>query len=293
VRTSAIILAALLRLRPADPILPQAVRGLMAARQFGYWSNTQETAWSIIALTDWLVATRELEGNYTWEVKLNEQELGNGTMNAESLTQKVELRGALFSFLQDETYRLEIARSNPSGQLYYATQLRYAVDALAVQPINQGITVDRRFEIDDSSVNTATVGDLITMTVRISTSRELHHTLIEMPIPAGSEPIDQRLATEAGTLGNELRQRQSWADEGGFPVEYNRLWPTYVDIRDDKIALFVTNLPPGQYFVTFPIRATLPGRYRVLPVHAEMMYFTAIMGRSAGDQFEIQEAEKR
>ena len=35
----------------------------MVARKFGYWETTQETAWSLIALTDWMVATGEA-GHY-------------------------------------------------------------------------------------------------------------------------------------------------------------------------------------------------------------------------------------
>ena len=131
------------------------------------------------------------------------------------------------------------------------------------------------------------------MTVRISTGQELHHALIEIPIPAGSEPVDQRLATEMANLSHDTSQHRAWADVEGVPIDYTRLWPTYVDIRDDKVALFATYLPDGQYFVTLPICATLPGVYRVLPVHAEMMYFTAVMGRSAGAQFVIEEAENR
>jgi uncharacterized protein YfaS (alpha-2-macroglobulin family) len=60
------------------------------------------------------------------------------------------------------------------------------------------------------------------------------------------------------------------------------LWPTHVDPRDDRIALFVTNLPPGRYYITLPIRATTPGHYRVLPAYAEMMYARSVMGYSAG-----------
>ena len=56
-RSTAIVLAALTRLRPDNELLPNAVRWLMEARQAGRWSNTQENAWSIIALTDWLAAS--------------------------------------------------------------------------------------------------------------------------------------------------------------------------------------------------------------------------------------------
>ncbi|HMN27045.1 MAG TPA: hypothetical protein PKE45_02730 [Caldilineaceae bacterium] len=65
--------------------------------------------------------------------------------------------------------------------------------------------------------------------------------------------------------------------------------PTYIDIRDDKVALFATHLPAGTYEYTFQVRATVPGEYRVLPVFAEMMYFSEVWGRSGGAQFTVTE----
>lgn len=82
-----------------------------------------------------------------------------------------------------------------------------------------------------------------------------------------------------------------WRGADGANVEYRPLWPSYVDTRDDKVALFATYLPPGHYYVTVPVRATVAGSYRVLPAYAEMMYFTQVMGRSAGAQLVIEDKE--
>ncbi|MCE7990130.1 MAG: hypothetical protein DYG89_53985 [Caldilinea sp. CFX5] len=292
VRTSAIVVTMLLRLWPTHPILPDAVRGLLAARQTGYWGNTQETAWSLIALTDWLRATKELEGNYTWQVDLNGAALGKGVVDAQSRTQSVELRSQLLTFLQaatTETNTLTISRSNDSGQLYYSTAVRYAVDALAVAPVSQGVSVDRYFEMAGNAVNRAQVGDWLTMTVRITATQELHHLLLEVPLLAGSEPIDNRLPTQANNLNNTGEGSRTWLGANGEKVDYRPLWPSYVDTRDDKVALFATYLPAGHYYVTVPVRATLAGSYRVLPAYAEMMYFTQVMGRSGGVQLVIEE----
>ncbi|MCP4594052.1 MAG: alpha-2-macroglobulin, partial [bacterium] len=51
-RSTAVILAALARLDPDNALIPNVVRWLMVARRDGIWETTQETAWSIIALTD-------------------------------------------------------------------------------------------------------------------------------------------------------------------------------------------------------------------------------------------------
>lgn len=52
----------------------------MVAREGDHWATTQETAWSVMALTDWMVATGELQANYEYSVALN----GEGWARARS-----------------------------------------------------------------------------------------------------------------------------------------------------------------------------------------------------------------
>jgi hypothetical protein len=75
-RSTAMVLDAFLQVRPDSPLLPNVVRWLMAARSAGRWASTQENAWSIIALTDYMASTGELAADYGWTATLNEDELG-------------------------------------------------------------------------------------------------------------------------------------------------------------------------------------------------------------------------
>jgi alpha-2-macroglobulin len=287
-RTTSMVLAAFVRLDPQQPFLSQVVRWLMSARQAGHWSTTQENAWAIIALTDWLATTGELEGDYDWSVQLNGDPLGQGEVTPETVSEQVTLRTAISDLLRDEANRLLIERHNRQpngrGELYYTTHLRYYLDALAIQPRDRGIVLDRRFELDGAPVSAAQVGEVISVTVTIIAPTDLYHALIEVPIPAGVEPIDPSLATTSNVFGApELMPVDEATNAWGF-------WtPTYTDIRDDKVALFATRLPAGAYEYTFQVRATLPGEYRVLPVYGEMMYFNEVWGRSSGSLFTVGE----
>ena len=71
-RTTSIVLDALAKLDPKNSLAPNAVRWLMGARKADRWETTQENAWAIMALTDWMAATGELEGDYDWQVLLND-----------------------------------------------------------------------------------------------------------------------------------------------------------------------------------------------------------------------------
>lgn len=283
-RTTSMVLAAFIRLDTGQPLLADVVRWLMSARKGGHWATTQENAWAIIALTDWLAVTGELEGDYEWGVQLNGAQLGDGVVTPETVSEQHTLRAAVADLLRDEANLVRIDRSNASGQLYYTVHLRYYLDALAIEARDRGIVVDRRFEMAGGPVSGASVGDIISVTVTIVAPNDLYHALVEVPIPAGVEPIDVSLATTSDLLmGPTLEQttdKQSpW-----------RVWtPTYTDIRDEKVALFATHLRAGAYVYTFQVRATTPGEYRVLPVYAEMMYFNEVWGRSSGSQFTVRE----
>jgi uncharacterized protein YfaS (alpha-2-macroglobulin family) len=288
-RTTAIVLGAFTRLAPDQPLLPQVVRWLMSAREAGRWATTQENAWSIISLTDWLAISRELEGDYTWLVTLNEEDMGAGQVKRENVDQPVTLRAAVADLLRDQANELYFSRSNDSGQLYYTTQLRYYLDALAVDARSRGLAVDRRFEIagedGPEAISSAKVGDVISVTVTIVAPTDLHHVLVEAPIPAGAEPIDPRLETESAQYGPP--EMTPMDGPGGQAGPWRPWVPTNIDIRDDKVALFATTLPAGAYEYTFQMRAGIPGEYRVLPAHGEEMYFPEVWGRSAGSLFTV------
>jgi hypothetical protein len=92
--------------QPDSPILPNVVRWLMAARSAGRWASTQENAWSIIALTDYMVHTGELAADYGWTATLNEEELGSGRF--EDYKDQVVLRTAITDLLRDEANLLRL-----------------------------------------------------------------------------------------------------------------------------------------------------------------------------------------
>jgi alpha-2-macroglobulin len=292
-RTTAIVLDAFTRLRPHDPLLPNVVRWLMVARQDGRWASTQETAWSIIALTDWMAATGELEADYDWQVMLNSGSLGNGTVTPQNIDEPVTLRAAVVDLLRDEANALRLSRNNENGNLYYTAHLNYFLDATAIQPRDRGLVVSRVLRAADGanagqSISTAQVGDVISVTVTLQAPADIHYLLLEAPIPAGTEPIDTRLATESQLYsGPEFMEAGLSEEEDGY---WWRSWvPSRTDIRDEKVALFADYLPAGTYEYTFLVRASLPGEYRVLPVHAEEMYFPEVWGRSSGGLFSVTE----
>ena len=293
-RTTAIILAALARIQPDHPILPNAVRWLMSARSAGgYWRTTQETAWSIMGLTDWMVASGELTGNYAWKVTLNNEALGEGTVAPENIDETTKLRVEVGELLLDAINRLAIEREvlpdglvmpdgNSPGRLYYAAYLTYYKSVEEVRALDRGIRVSREYRrVNDdfaASIAEATLGDLIEVHLTIEAPSDLHYLIVEDPLPAGAEAINTSLATTS------LVDKQ----EAEEPRDDRRFF-SHTELRDEKAVLFATYLRRGTYRYTYLIRASLPGRYHIRPTHAEEMYFPEVFGRGDGGVFTIVE----
>lgn len=322
-RSTAIVIAALARIQPDNPLAPNAVRWLMSVRETGgHWETTQETAWAIIGLTDWMVATGELEGNYAWNVSLNGEGLGEGTVDQENVDETVKLRAEVGDLLADAVNRLAVERDPISGdvseespgRLYYAAYLTYYKPVQEVKALDRGIIVSRQYFLETPSqpspsegegeeetpspsegegrgegqpITEAKVGDVIRVKLTIIAPNDLHYVVVEDPFPAGTEGVDASLATTS-VVGEQPEltrtdRRNPWG--GG----YGWWWFSHSELRDEKAALFATYLPAGTYEYTYSIRASVPGEFRVIPTHAEEMYFPEVFGRGDGALFRVTE----
>lgn len=287
-RSTAIVLAALARLAPDSGLAPNVVRWLMVARKEGHWLSTQETAWSLIALTDWMVATGELEADYSYRVSLNQEKLGEGRVTTEDVDKTRKLRVEVAQLLKDEANRLVIERLEPAGKgrLYYSVYLRYFLPVEDVKALSRGIIVARQYSpVDEPElfVDGAKVGDVIKVKLTIIAPSSLHYLVVEDPLPAGCEGVDVSLKTTS-VVGEPPELRR--VDE-----EWGWWWFSHTEMRDEKVVLFATYLPKGTYEYTYLMRASVPGEFLVMPAYAYEMYFPEVFGRSDGGKFTVTSVE--
>ncbi|MCJ7736014.1 MAG: alpha-2-macroglobulin, partial [Anaerolineae bacterium] len=298
-RSTAIVLAALARLDPDNALAPNTVRWLMATRRDGFWETTQETAWAIIGLADWMVATGELEGAYDWEVAVNSAALGSGSVDGTNIDESAQLQIAVADLLGDAANRVLFAREAPEGtasgigRMYYGLSLRYYKPVEEVTALNRGIIVSRRYTMGDcdpetedcAAVDSAQVGDTIRVQLTIIAPNDLHYVVVEDPFPAGTEGVDTSLLTTSvvGEAPDLTRTDRSSPWAGG----YGWWWFSQTELRDEKAVLFASYLPRGTYEYSYLIRASLSGEYHAIPTHAYEMYFPEVFGRSDGGLFTI------
>jgi uncharacterized protein YfaS (alpha-2-macroglobulin family) len=291
-RSTAIILDAYARLDPNNALAPNAVRWLMVARKFGYWETTQETAWALIGLTDWMKTTGELKADYDYALFLNDKSIEEGHFAPKDVKTPVKLQIAIKDLIADQANRLTFSRGPGDGVMYYTAHLRVFQPVEDLKPVDRGVIVSRRYtlasctESDRSKcpeVKEVKLGDVIRVDLTIIAPHDLYYLIVEDPLPAGAEAIDTGLATTSLLASGANLQRQSSGAEGGYsPYWYWWNWYSRSELRDEKVVLFTDYLYRGTYEYSYTMRATLPGDYKVIPTVASEFYFPEVFGRSDG-----------
>ncbi|GAB4544358.1 MAG: hypothetical protein OHK0023_01050 [Anaerolineae bacterium] len=285
-RSTAIVLKALVQIQPNNQLIPNVVRYLMLARKADSWETTQESAWSVLALTDYMEATGELQPNYTFDVTLNGEALVEGqTATPSNVRQAVKLNVAVSELLKDEVNRLTFARTQGEGALYYTTHLTVNLPANEVKAINRGLNISRTYHLasdpEKKPITEARVGDNIIVTLNITIARDMHYVVINDPFPAGAEAVDPDLATSAVGQPPELNLQNPYGRGYGW------WWFSRTELRDDRAVLYATYLPKGTYTYVYTLRAGLAGEYRVIPTTGQEFYFPEVYGRGDGALFTL------
>ncbi|MDM8519412.1 Ig-like domain-containing protein [Anaerolineales bacterium HSG6] len=300
-RSTAIILNALTKLDPDNALNPNVVRWLMVARRDGIWDTTQETAWSLISLTDWMVETGELEGEYDYNVALNQADVTAGQVNKQNIDVSDRQSIPLSELLVETGNRLTVARSDGNGRLYYSAHLKVYLPVSELEPANRGVIVQRRYTLDNcqyevsrtecTDVTEANIGDVIRVDLTIIAPNNMYYVVVEDPLPAGAEAIDTGLATTSLLAMDPTLDRPGGGFEDGIIPYYYPWWQWYSrsEIRDEKVVLFADYLRKGTYEYSYTMRATLAGDYQVIPTLATEFYFPEVFGRSAGRALRISE----
>ncbi|MGC9349462.1 MAG: Ig-like domain-containing protein, partial [Anaerolineae bacterium] len=198
-RSTAIILDTLAKLDPENELIPNVVRWLMVARQVGIWETTQETAWALIALTDWMVETGELDANYEYGLFLNDDELVRATATRDTVQEGVEQVVPISDLRSDATNALTVARTEGSGRLYYTAHLRIYLPVEMIEAEDRGFVVQRRYTLADCEeedrrdcpeVREVKLGDTIRVDLTVITPYDRYYVVVEDPLPAGGEAVD-------------------------------------------------------------------------------------------------------
>jgi hypothetical protein len=280
IRTTAIVLDALVRHTDDEHLTKQIVRWLMRVRQRGRWRNTQENAWAMEALVDYYRRYERETPDFTATVNLGEATTARDEFRGRSTEAKshdvpmpkllsVAPAPSAMTFTRDGT-----------GTLFYLMRLKYGLAGILHDAADRGFAVERRYSQKEYKA-----GDLVKITLRIRNTKERRFVAVTDPIPAGTEPVESWFATTATELAEQQRREEakgydwmSWWQRGGFD---------HIERHDDHVNLFATRLSEGVHEFTYVVRATTAGTFITAPAHAEEMYEPEVFGRTATDVVEV------
>ncbi|MFT5193880.1 MAG: hypothetical protein ACI85U_000886, partial [Candidatus Promineifilaceae bacterium] len=294
-RTTAIVMGTMAQLDSENPLVANSVRWLMNHRTHGRWGGTQTTAWTLMALTDWMVESGELNANYDFEVALNGELIGRGSGNQDTLRDTTEIVRDITTLDQSELNKLAIGRTAGEGNLYYTAYMKVGLPVDQIKARDDGIVISRSyFNPDDPTepITEAVVGDTVMVRLSIVAPRYLHYVGIADWLPAGLEPIDTSL--ETSIQNDPVNEEQGGARTDFEPSYYNYASRGYgwwyfqhIQLRDEKVELSAQYLPKGTYEYVYLARAATPGTFNVIPPQAEQFYHPEVSGRGAGMKFVI------
>jgi uncharacterized protein YfaS (alpha-2-macroglobulin family) len=133
--------------------------------------------------------------------------------------------------------------------------------------VKKGAPPERTALTEPGTTQKLAVGDVVEEHVQVVNPQARHYVAVVVPLAAGMEPLNPRLAT---------------APPEAKPAGSQTLEPTYVAFLDDAVSFYYDSLPAGTYDFYFRTRATTPGSFVQPPAKAEMMYDAAVVGSGAG-----------
>jgi len=287
-RTTALVLSALIAVRPQSAMLPNVVRWLMNARQIDHWQTTQETVWSLHALTDWMLFTGELHSAFTVHTMLNGGALASGAVSPDARTTLTLVLGVQM-LLTDRVNQLNIERGAGDGALYYTAALTLYAPADKVCAISRGVTVARQYFAADAPrtpITNVQLGDVITARLTFTVNQDMDYFVLEDPLPAGMEAVDTSLRTTS--IAADAPDLSKTPDGANSYYDYWGWWYIdHIELRDQQVNLYAQHLPRGTYVFSYQLRASVPGIFHVMPARGYPSHQPGIFGRTDGSLFTV------
>jgi len=274
---------------PQSKIASRLVKYLLNNRKHAtYWNSTRDTALVVEAFADYLAASGEDDPEVTVEIWIDGQQRKQVTINRENLftfdnrllltgnalsagRHTVEIRkkgsspiyfnGYLTNFTLEDDMRAAGLELQVERRYFKLTSAEKTIDVAG----GRGQIVHQKVEkyVREPLVNLAelTSGDLVEVELIVTSKNDYEYILLEDRKAAGFEPV--ALRSGYGNNGDNF---------GGGGA--------YMELRDDRVNLFVTRLARGRHTVSYRLRAEIPGKFSVLPTRVSAMYAPELRANS-------------
>lgn len=292
VQTTAMALKAFVNIKGNSELKDKVVRWLMMQRQGTSWRSTQETAWIIYAMVDYLKTSNELNPDYSVNVTINGKQYFTKQMTRDDVFKKDELIKIDGSALQQGNNEIKIEKSG-NGKVYFSSNTFYYTNDMDAR--ENGFRVEREyFKLEKYQSYTEDKityrkkyfdgllksGDEVLVKLKVYSKEDnLQYFMLEDPIPAGCEVIKDDWAYK-------IEGENEYA---GYDYYWWRWSYADKDIRDNRVTFFNTYMYNKESEYSYIMRAQIPGEYTVNPTRGSLMYYTDVNGNAEGFKLRIED----
>ncbi|MCS6915687.1 MAG: MG2 domain-containing protein [Myxococcota bacterium] len=269
VRTTAMALSMLLEVDPQSPLVSQLARGLLAARQWGRWNNTQDNLFSLVALADQARARHAVRGAQV-KVMLGSRTLLQGRITPRQAVQRVQVPLAQLGTGGMLTL---VATGEP---LFYSARLRYGRSLEKAAAAQRGFWLQRRL-LDPQTgqpIKVVRTGDLVRVELHVRPEGERNFVALTDFLPAGLEPLNPRLAVHPPNSA-----------PGEEDPNQATMWDA-IEMHDDRVVVFADQMHEDKV-LSYLLRATSIGRFLWPAATVEEMYRPENRARTAAAMLEV------
>jgi hypothetical protein len=279
-RSTALALQAFVRIDPDHELEPGIVRWLMSQRRREGWGSTNETSFTLLALTDHLLAKESATASTEYSVELNGAVIAGGKLGRGEPAVALEIPASGF---QRGLNSLQLQQSG-AGQLYYVISTRAYLPQAAIEAAGN-VRVSRAYLDPKTSKPLAgpvMPGQLVKVQLSVVLPDDAFYVLVEDKLPGGLEALNEGLNTtshDGSANYYEYDGYYRWQEYG-----YN-----HKEVYGDRVSFFVTEMSAGRRTFTYYARATRAGTFVALPAEVSAMYDLTVWGRSASSELVVEE----
>ncbi len=261
----------------------------------GLLGSTRDSIRVVRALISFLEATQNRNQQSTISIYLGSQLLESKKITKNNLFEPLVKN---ISDAQLDNKKINTIRTTREGffgsgaPLFSDITYKYSIPAKSAVSIDRGFIVTRQYGDkipDEKDVVTVKQGEIIKVSLKISTNKNVSLVGIDDAVPAGFEIINENLETEKG--GRQVLDIENKAGANSQKIgdkNYYTLYPSHTETLEDRRFVFIDSLTPGNYIYEYYIRARTVGTFTGYPAVVSELYSPEVFGRSAGITMTIQ-----
>ncbi|MEW6235087.1 MAG: MG2 domain-containing protein [Candidatus Omnitrophota bacterium] len=267
IRNTAVELIALKQMDGDPAAMAEKANKLTTFLQNNRYGNTQETAFIVTAL-----------GEYLRDVAANIEEAeARIVYTAGAETEEKVLKGSevYVKRHQGPNGKFTITNTGKADLIVNAVSKGVPEKVEAETIIRQGVEISRLFyrnHGEDWTEPSFQWMDSYIVKLNFACEQVVKNLVIVDLLPAGFEIENPRLDPTA------IPQASFKGADA----------PSHLEIRDDRLVLAYDSLDKGNHCFYYIVRAVTPGSYRYPPIEAECMYDSSVRGASASSVIEIE-----